>query len=158
MLALPTTESITTGTRGVERADPAQRLDAVDARHHHVEQDHVGRRAALEQRERAAAVLGGVDVVALELEQIREERADPLGVVDDEDAVARAASSRLTRRLWRSAARARRLGGQREREAAAAARALLDADLRRRAPRRCRRQIARPRPMPPRARPSPSCT
>ena len=71
---------------GMLGADARERREAVLPRHHHVEQHDVGRGAALEQRERAAPVLGGVDVEAAQLEQVGHEGPDALGVVDDENA------------------------------------------------------------------------
>ncbi len=64
----------------------AQRLEPVHAGHHHVHQHDVGIGARVEQRHRAATVLGGVHLEAAQLEQIREIGADALGVVDHEDA------------------------------------------------------------------------
>jgi hypothetical protein len=71
---------------GVELPDAGERPDPVEPGHHHVQDHHVGGRAALEQPQGPAAVLGGVDLVALELEQVHQVAANALGVVDDEGA------------------------------------------------------------------------
>ena len=67
-------------------SDPAECLDPVDSGHHDIEQHDIRCRPALQQGERPAAILRGVHLVALQLEEIREIGADPLGVVDDQDA------------------------------------------------------------------------
>ena len=76
------------GHLGQELLDLAERLDAVDARHHDVEHDHVGPRAAVQELHRLEAVLGEQDVVALHGQQILQVGADHLRVVDDHDRLA----------------------------------------------------------------------
>jgi hypothetical protein len=66
-------------------ADLVEQRDAAHARHLEVADDHVVV-ALPELGERARAVLGGADVVALHPEEIREHVADHLLVVNDEDA------------------------------------------------------------------------
>ena len=62
----------------------AQHLPAVDPRHHHVEQDEVGR-GLLEHLQALLAVAGLADRVALHLEVDAHVLAHPLVVVDDQD-------------------------------------------------------------------------
>ena len=66
--------------------DAAADLDAVDARHHHVEHDEVGAAAVdgVEQQERGGAVGGLDDLEAVGFEHGAHDAADRVVVVDDE--------------------------------------------------------------------------
>ena len=66
-------------------ADRLEQLDAAHARHLEVADDEVVVRAS-ELGERARAVLRGAHDVAFHAEEVREDVADELLVVDDEDA------------------------------------------------------------------------
>ena len=60
-------------------------LETVEARHHHVENDRVGS-AQGNRRQRALAVLGQLDLVAVEDQGTTKRLPDPGIVVDDENA------------------------------------------------------------------------
>src|SRR5579884_2322935 len=67
--------------------DAAAGLQAVDARHHHVEDDEVGT-LRLQALQPLLAVGGGVDVVALDAQVHRDDVEEAGVIVDDEDAAA----------------------------------------------------------------------
>jgi len=75
----------------VERAQPLERLEAVDPAHLHVEEDDV-RMPRLVRLDRVDTVRHRSHFVPLVLEQLAEHGADPLLVVGDEDATAHCAA------------------------------------------------------------------
>jgi hypothetical protein len=70
----------------VEGLDPLRQLATRHARHHHVGHEQVDRAlGALGKLERLGAAGGGEHRVAVGLEHCQDERADVLGVVDEQD-------------------------------------------------------------------------
>ena len=65
-------------------AQTPQRLQAVDPRHLHIQEDEVRMKLRV-RRESIHRIGGGLHLVALEFEELPERGADPLFVVDDED-------------------------------------------------------------------------
>ena len=80
--------------RRVGLTDLAQRLDAVHAGHHHVEQHHVGQGPGAQPVEQRAAAVIDVDVVAAGAEQRLQIGAEGLVVVDDRETCRHRVTSR----------------------------------------------------------------
>ena len=95
--------------RAVPFLDALQHLPAVDARHHHVEQDQLRRLLALEHRHSLVGVARLEHRVALELEARAHVLAHAVVVVDDEHRRARPARARPGRSS-RGTCRGRRAG------------------------------------------------
>ena len=67
------------------RLERREQIEAAHLRHAHVGEDDVGAER-VDERERALAAVGDLDLVAVPLEERAQDEADVLFVVDDQDA------------------------------------------------------------------------